>query len=164
MEENLDLLDNGVATTAYTGKRPAFLTVLCILTFVGVGVSIVYNWYSLYQVNQLEKAFSLLGNSTFNTWGSDIDNSYKWLKISIVINLFGALLCLVSAIIMFNLRKFGYYIYIGGQIIPLVIAFFAASNNSFGLFGGLGYIWLLALMVFPVGFIIMYGLNFKYMK
>ena len=161
MEEDLDLLDSRVVTKKYTGKRPVFLTVICILTFVGVGVSIIQNWVVLYSLNQVEEAYS-----SFGGLNDDLGDSYKWQKIYVLVNMFGALLCLAGAIIMLNLRKFGYFIYLGGQIIPLIIAFLAMSNNTFllGGFAGFGFIWFIASMIFPVGFSIMYGLNYKYMR
>ena len=64
-DDDLDLLDNGTDPT-YRGTRPSFLTVLCILTFVGAGLGIIYNLFTLFWVSSTEE---------FLTSISDYDDS-----------------------------------------------------------------------------------------
>mgnify|MGYP000114622922 CR=1 FL=1 len=41
--------------------------------------------------------------------GMDFGNSYRWMKISYVLNLVGSLLCLAGALFMWKLKKIGFY-------------------------------------------------------
>lgn len=156
--ENLDLLDDPIQAET---KRPVFLTVLCILTFVGSGFGIIAALMGML-------AFGTLENSTaeLNDLGGPVDfgNAYRWMKVSYLLSLLGSLLCLVGALFMWRLKKLGYFIYVPGQILPLIGSFLTV-NSMFGggILAGLGVITVVVSAVFPLAFIIMYGLNLKYM-
>lgn len=65
---------------------------------------------------------------------------------------------LIGAILMFNLRRIGFFIYIAAQVLMLFI---------WPYFAGFTMVLVMSLIVsalFTTVFIILYGLNFKHMK
>jgi hypothetical protein len=154
-------------------KRPTFVTVLGILGFIGVGWGIVagviqmlagmaYNAVSgavsdvatenLSNVeggseamtefsNQMESANALLANQT--TLG--------------IVAIVASLICLLGIIWMWGLKKKGYYVYMVCEIAP-VIATIALTGFSFA--GAMAMVG----MIFPILFIILWGLNLKHMS
>ena len=171
MSDEFDLLDDGT-DVVYKGKRPVFLQVLCILTFVGAGLGIIYSLFSMMAISAAERMMN--GFSSITQDMPEVDdtfaNIYRWAKWSLYASILGNVACLVGALIMWRLKKIGYYIYIVGQGLPLIIGlfyYFAAFGNE-GIGGGFltsfGIVGIVIQAVFPIGFIVMYGLNYKYMK
>jgi hypothetical protein len=144
------------------GKRPGFLTVLCILTFIGAGLGILGGIWNLVSLpSQIESLKSIaemtrgFGGSLSGDVQSQIDSLEKFGMASAGLSLVGSLLCLFGAIKMWKLSKNGFYIYVGGQILAIVGVFLIMGTSW--LAGPLG-------MIFPIAFIVMYGLNLKHLK
>ena len=121
-----------------TGTRPTFLTVLCILTFIG-------------------SAWGALGNFV----GANAYMIPIWYKLAL-------LACNLAtgygAWQMWNLKKQGLMIYTAGEglavIFPLVLIYAILPPGFADLFGS---IFLIAAL-FPIAFIIMYWSNAKHLK
>ena len=129
MEEDLDLIIDNEDKRLFEGKRPVFLTVLCILTFIGAGYGVISGLIGIYTMGAMEDLrTSLLTPEAFggDDFGMDLENMYRWSKIAQLLALAGSIFCLGGALFMWNLKKFGYFIYVLGQILPIVGAFFVA--------------------------------------
>ena len=152
-----DMLD---ATTA-PAKRPGFLTVLCILTFIGAGLGIIGGIWNLVtlpsQIAALESMSALVAG--FGAMGDEMANQIKALTeygmISAGLGLVGSALCLFGAIKMWGQAKSGFFIYVVGQVLALV-GIFLIMGTSF-MAGPVA-------MVFPIIFIVLYALNLKHLK
>lgn len=158
MQDELDLLDSGT-DIKYAGKRPAFLTVLCILTFVGAGLSLLYCFIAWVGVSAAEAMVESFGNG--NGMSDHAFDGLRWFKIMLLAGTIGSLLNIVGAFVMMFMRKWGFYTYVLGQALPLLIMIYlilTSTQDQFSLAG------LIFLSIFPIGFIVMYGLNFKYLK
>lgn len=167
--ENLDEVN--VESTG----RPTFLTVLCILTFVGAGIGFLAGIYSLLTVqstiNQLEQAQNSMGDLG-NTFGNDFDNiiksqievTKKFGFISALLNSIGSALCLLGAFWMWSLKKNGFYVYVIGQILPLIASFGLMGGMNLGMFAGIAAVAMIIGALFPIAFIVMYALNLKHMN
>lgn len=155
----LDDLSGGPAVH----ERPVFLTVLCIMTFVGVGLFLIYNFFTISTMSAMESSFKNLDPDMANDFDNSLGNVYRWSKINIIISIIGNLLCLGGAILMFLLKRVGFFIYLVGQIAPLVAGFFffQSIGSNFIEFQAI-YFGLTA--IFPVGFIILYSLNYKHLR
>ena len=117
-----------------TTTRPAFLTVLCILSYIGCGLSII---------SSLMTITTLTG----------------------ILSLVAALLCLWGVIQMWKLKKMGFYLYLVGEIAPLIISF--ATIGFAGLFNFAGGVMAMAVgigFIFSIAFIIMYAVNLKHLN
>lgn len=160
-----------------TPKRPVFLTVLCILTFIGSGWGLISGGIQYFSaekqvenfVAQKEKATKEIARSS----GDDKDArmgqkmvesmqgvlTVENIRKTGVVAVFSALFCLAGALLMWNLNKTGFYLYIVGVAIMVVGPIMIYGTNNFiSMISGVFY------GVVGIAFIIMYGLNVKYMK
>lgn len=103
MSETLD------ATTG-TGKRPSFLTVLCILTFIGSGLGLIGG------------LLGLIGTSALGMFAP------QGTMIVQIIGLLAAGLCLFGAIKMWGLFKQGFMLYVAGAVLSIIGAVISAMT------------------------------------
>lgn len=159
------------------GKRPQFLSVLCILSFICCGLLLVMTLYGLVSntpekmqqsieqmreispatADQMEAQFQEQQNSTMA-------------KIQPYISILFLLASFLGVMQMFNLKKMGFYIYTAAELIPYLFMI-GGGKKAMAMMGSMGggamemaAIAVLVIMVlFDVGFIIMYALNLKHM-
>jgi hypothetical protein len=91
--------------------------------------------------------------------GSAIDALIKYGQIDYIINAVCVIICLIGVLMMWKLKKTGFYIYVVGEIAPAIFSF-----ALLGGFGALGTMAMIAGLIFPIAFIIMYALNLKHLK
>lgn len=161
MEEETNVTTSEQAPQEVTkAKRPTFLTVLCILSYIGVGLAVITSLVAL----TAGKAGSMFMNAAKDMEGMEapgMETASKGLQYASsvsAISLISALVVLVGVIMMWKLKKTGYYIYIVGEIAPVIASFLLIGMSGF--FGG--FMAMIGL-IFPVLFIILYGLNVKHM-
>jgi hypothetical protein len=166
-------------TTQTTPLRPTFLTVLCILTFLGSGWGIIDAAIdymgadvagdavelveesmdeALEEIDdddnltdsQKEKIEGLVGGLTDSVTPENI-------RSSALVSILASILTLIGALLMWNLRQVGYYVYIGGTLV-LVVGLAMVFGGLVGALaaGASGFIGVL--------FIVLYGLNLKHMN
>jgi hypothetical protein len=146
---------------------PVFLKVLCILTFVGTGIGILSGLYSTFTFSSSMEQLELLQNNPYmGNMSEFLEVNRKYGFIVQLMALSGNILCLVAALFMWKLKKFGFYMYVVGQIIPLIGSFglmggLSASNS---MFAGIAVVASIVGTLFPIAFVIMYALNLKHMK
>jgi len=129
MEENTQVQEN---------KRPTFLTVLCILTFIGSGLGTLTYLLMTVGMGSLMSYLGSLG-------GGVLGGGTTYFAIGTVL----AAASLYGAIMMWKLKKMGFYIYTGANVIAIILPlFFGMSFSAIG-------------AVIPVVFIVLYGLNLK---
>lgn len=173
--ENQALTDND----SIASKRPVFITVLCILSFVISAFALYSAAISSIQANlmqdfsKLEKSMDSLIQQTTNSIDSiqtpeqkqtqEISKkimkhtfsgmSSKNIYHAAIANLCYGLLTLFGALLMWRLRKIGYWLYLLGIIISVVapIAIYG-SDNWIGLFTSLamGLIGLTMIILFTI--------------
>ena len=102
-------------------NRPELLTVLCILTFIGSGTSLLANGVLYLMFDQFKELIEQ--QSVFSLLGSDVDLSFL---LDIKSDFFLAqlliyALSLYGAVQMFQLRKIGFHLYTIAQIALLII-------------------------------------------
>ena len=158
-------------------NRPTFLTVLCILTFVVSGYHFVQGLIGIFINKSVDTA-------TFNEMSEQLYESMEQMdgeqqqfmqsfidSIQVTINaiienavaigvfeMLASALGIFGAILMFKLNKKGYYLYILAKIVgviaPLVIIGFNVLTIS--IYSFIAFIGII--------FIVLYGLNVKYMR
>lgn len=158
--------------------RPVLLTVLCILTFIGSGWQIASNVWSYSMAPQTVRIFSSSHVKAPNDSTLQKDSVYRsgrktkfrvgetiFLSVSKIMtvdnirksaagNIASALLTLIGAVLMWKLRRIGFFIYMLGVVIGLILPFYIYGNNllaigisSFTSFFGLVFIALYALNI-----------------
>ena len=141
-------------------KRPSFLTVLCILSFVGIGIGVISALYSLLTFSKTVEMMNQYGDVIQSSpFGGVLDSLVKWGQTLYIIQIIASIICLVGVLIMWKLKKSGYFIYLVGEIAPAI-----ASFALMGGYGPLGTFAMVAGLIFPIAFILMYGLNLKHMS
>jgi FtsH-binding integral membrane protein len=126
--------------TAEAGTRPTFLTVLCILTFIGSGLGALFMLLATVGMGALME--SIPGMEAAMGGGT------AYFAVGTIL----AAASLYGAIQMWKLKKMGFFIYAGangvGIIVPLLF------GMPFGIAGA----------IIPILFIVLYYLNVKHMS
>jgi hypothetical protein len=146
-------------------KMPDMLNVLTILTFIGSGIALINSFWSYLKVcdniNPTIEAINKVGeDSTMGKFlKGTLDIAYKSCenKLPILImSLVCVTLCIVGAIMMRKLNKKGYFIYLIGEIVPILGMMVLVGMS-------MGFLSIITL-IFPVVFLILYGTQLKHMK
>ncbi len=146
-------------------KRPVFITVLCILTWVGSGIALIQSLVGLASnpTAELEEFKNTPGADVVFEQGF-LDDFIFWSNISNWVAILVSIMCIVGAILMFQLKKNGFYLYVAGCVISAVVSFMAISYLMPKEFAWIGQIAVVFSVLISVAFIIMYAVNLKHMK
>ena len=150
--------------------RPFFLTVLCAITFIGSIVGIVSSAIGFINAEteverlasgtsktQLKNLFSSTKSSSdelVRVGNLNVEN-YKKFSIGCIASY---ILCLVGSVLIYKLKRNGFYSFTLGTFFILLTHFLLFGDN----FGVMGLSILAALT--GLVFIILYGMNLKYME
>lgn len=149
--------------------RPFFLTVLCAITFIGSIVGIISSTIGFINADaeverlasgtsktQLKNLFS--SNTSSGEVGRvgnlNVEN-YKKFSIGCIASY---ILCLVGSVLIYKLKRNGFYSFTLGTFFILLTHFLLFGDN----FGVMGLSILAALT--GLVFIILFGMNLKYME
>lgn len=132
-------------------KRNKFLTVLCILTYIGSGLSIIGGIVYALFLDEILLTFEA-NPSEFSQ--ALYDSLIMIPKAYFAAEAFLAALSTFGAILMWNLRKVGFHIYTIANILILGLP----------IFFGIGQFNFFNLMAITGPFIAMYAMNLKQMK
>lgn len=151
-------------------QRPGLLTALCILTFIGSGFGVLNNIFGMI-MSPMKKFFNPeFFETALNNVHDDFAQKFveqafeiaqKAIEHIFEISLAQCLLyaaSLTGAILMFQLKKTGFYIYSAAQVLLL---FVAPVFIGFNLFVNIG---ILFGSVFTILFIALYAINLKKMN
>ena len=149
--------------------RPLFLTILCIITFLISVIGIITNIRGYVNADaeveritsgkaktQLKNIFSpgaVASDELVRIGNLNVEN-YKKFSIGCIASY---ILCLVGTILIFKLKRTGFYSFTLGTFFNIITHFLLFGDN----FGSMGISILVALAGFI--FVILYGLNLKYM-
>ena len=144
--------------------RSDFLTTLCVLTFLGCAWGLLDNLITIFRTDAVTEIkrdeltrrgnnlppTSITTPSIDDTDGRGIGPGDPDFVRKLAFGQIGyALLTLIGAILMFNLRRVGWYVYVAGVVIgliaPVALVGFTALNATFGVFFSLifaGLYWL----------------------
>lgn len=169
-------MENPFETQENKPQRPTFLLVLCILTFIGSGWGTLSSLFSLFTAGlmdgnmQMEQLSSTMNNiegsegfaSIFSNFMSSsmemVQATMMHAREIAIMQIVLYVVSLLGAILMFQLRRIGFYLYAAAQILMLFILPYFAGFSTLVVAGMLfGAFWTL-------GFIVTYALGLKYMK
>jgi hypothetical protein len=137
--------------------RPAFLTVLCILTWVGSGLGLIGGLFGLMSSSVLDGAD--FGNSALNA-------SIESAKMIQYASLVCIVLCIIGSVMMWQMKKVGFFIYLVGELAPLALSFIVLGSlaSAGGAMGGFAAAAGAIAAIFPIAFVVMYAVNLKHLK
>lgn len=152
-------------TTVATAQRPGFLTTLCILSFIGAGLSIIMSVVGFLGaqaaqsmvdgVGAMGDAMGATGNSEFDAAMAEVNNLMKYAYLLLGVGIVCAILSLVGAIMMWKLKKTGFYIYTFANVVAMILPIVLVGMAG----GAMAYVG----PIVTIAFIVMYGMNLKYM-
>ena len=148
MEDNNTIDD--YLTEEEIAKRPKFLKVLCILSFIGTGISVIA--YVISAIYFLKFSSGVLTNNEIST-----EIQSRFFTGYFIAGVFTTILSFVGVIKIWRLQKIGYYIYISSTAISIIIRIVQSIGSSLSAAGITG-------IVFTVIFAILYSVNFKHLK
>ena len=144
-------------------KRPQFLTVLCILSFIGCALAFFGAIWGFFSIKASSAVLENMGNVQGDSFGMMSGMQETMIKAvenavpNLIIGIVCSLLCLYGAIQMWQLKKIGFFIYSAGEIVPAIAGFLLGGG---GLIGGVGAIIGLLLAIV---WIVLYAVNLKHM-
>jgi len=137
MEDDLDIVDE--LESAIPAKRSNFLTVLCILTWVGSGLWIIWGMFALPLV---------------------LKTDFGWIRLLTILKVVMPLFCIAGSVLMWFLKKWGFVLYVIGELTPALLVIYLSI-----VFGESSVEFSLVLSVIssaiPIGFVVMYALQLK---
>src|ERR1051326_7454127 len=163
-------------TTTEGPKRPGFLKVLCILSFIGTGLGLVSGLWSWWALNAAAKMMEglggAMGDAMKDAGANGTDAAAAMGSASQAMDMMGldphkqatsalivALLNIVvfaGVFMMWKMKKTGFYIYTLGQVASIAVPFVVVGGMMAGAMG-------IVAAIFAIAFIIMYGVNLKHM-
>lgn len=170
---NLFIMEQSNAPVA---ARPTFLTVLCILTWIGCAISLVTNALAMMAmgavsavkdavVENAEVLQDSLGvtmadgaEAKMDVANAAADSAIAAGSTVFLIGIIGAVLALIGSVMMWKLKKMGFYVYVVAELAPVIAMAVLLGGTAFS--GATA----MASMILPVAFVVMYGLNLKHMK
>lgn len=148
-------------------KLPSGINVLTILTFIGCAVGAIFIAFlpMIYKISLefMDKAAATDGISAKDL--AEMANNRNAIEVaqsnivpSIIINLIGIGLCLTGAIWMRKLKRDGYWLYVAGELLPVIGTFILLGTSQFT-----GVISVVLGVGIPLLFISLYSLQRKYL-
>jgi hypothetical protein len=136
---------NNSISSIQSAQRPTFLSVLCILTFIGSVLTIAGSVYALTQGSTEEVLVSQ-------------GRMMQALRSNAMVGIISSVLTLIGAVFMWELSKTGFWIYAIGASLGIIFPFLLFSGNIFlNISGMLG-------AIFGLLFLVLYYLNYKHLK
>ncbi|MGB0933719.1 MAG: hypothetical protein ACPGU5_05520 [Lishizhenia sp.] len=171
-----DFDTNSIQTEEET-KRPVFLTVLCVLSFISIGFGLMssllgmingpisnekleeslvdmYNMLSFYQ----DQGIEVMTDFIQKTIDSSLYINNETFYLNEALGLISLLVGLVGVVFMFKQLKLGFHFYIIYSILPVVILYMVLPAELISTF------FVGISLFFNAIFCLLYGLNLKYMK
>lgn len=159
-------------------KRPQFLTVICVLSFIMCGLSFLGGVWSIIKNTPENMAESIEQMRTISPQMADQMESQMlemqestYAQVAPYINFIYILLSFLGAFMMWKQKKKGFYIYLVGELLPYIGLIFSGKQAMamMGSAGGgvaqtAGVVIMVFMVLFDAAFIIMYGLNLKHMN
>jgi hypothetical protein len=149
-------------------KLPSGLNVLTILTFIGCGIGLLISLLtpviSKFFLSMMDKAKSS-GAELSSKQLEDMEKSKAVMELTqanmvplMIIGLAGIALCIVGAIWMRKLKKDGFWIYAGGELLPVIGNFIVLGTAQFA-----NTVSVIFAVGIPVLFVILYANQRKHL-
>lgn len=140
-------MEQTVQTNDTAAKRPTFLTVLCILSFIFSGLAIIGYVAAIGLAGVASAAMSNMSSDAMATYtGPSAGLIWAYIVIGFITTLGG----LYGVIKMWKLQKVGFYIYTACVVVSIIMGI---------VYSGFG-----VMSILPLVFVVLYGLNLKAMK
>lgn len=146
---------------------PGALNVLTILTFIGCALGVIFTfatpWLMKFSLSMINKAAES-GTDLTPKQIADMETQKRVIELTqsnmiplLLIGAAGIVLCFIGALMMRKLKKDGFWIYVSGQILPII------GNLAIMGFAQFTGITSYLMFLIPVVFIVLYARQRKYL-
>ena len=152
---------------ALPAKRPTFLTVLCILSFVGIGFSLIGGIMAYFSYSTMANAGDMYGGmngegaeemgQAMNAMADAMGMDYGKMALNSLVVALLNIPILIGVLMMWKQKKMGYFVYSAFELIQCVMPFVIIGGIA-GNISGVLY------AIVAIVFITLYGLNLKHMS
>lgn len=146
-------------------ELPGMLNTLTILTFIGCGLGYIGSVLGyVFTNNASDKVDKMVQAGTSQ---AQIDTFLKTAEnrnLLLISGLIFTTLCLIGALQMRKWKKSGYYLYVIGEIAPLVLSFGLLGTLSGGGSGPFAAIGMVIGLAIPIVFVILYSTQLKHLS
>lgn len=149
MSEETTQSTESAAPAAEAGKRPVFLTVLCILSFIAAGFGILAYVGAITAMGAASAISSSIEG--MEGVGESVGPSMGMTWAYIIIGFLTTIIGLIGVIKMWKLKKQGFMLYAGSSVVSMIMGI-VHTGFSIG------------AVIIPIAFIVMYYLNVKHMN
>ncbi|HWB93661.1 MAG TPA: hypothetical protein VG605_17495 [Puia sp.] len=150
-------------------KLPEMLNVLTILTFIGSAIGILINCYylaaakriydaSMANQEKIESAPAIIRNMQGPDPIGVIQRTFDNRIPIAILGIVATVLCIIGAVQMRKLKKTGFYIYLIGEVLPIIVTYIFIGSAA------LSGLRLIFSVLFIAIFIILYATQLKYLK
>ena len=156
-------------------KRPDFLSVICILSFIACGLMFLAGVYGIIQntpenmqknIEQIRAVNPAMADQLENQMLATQDSVY--LQVAPYLNFIYLLISFLGVLMMWKQNKKGFYVYLVGELFPYIpmILMWKESMGMMSSFGGngLGMAMIGGMLILDIVFISLYAVNLKHMK
>lgn len=139
-------------TETAVAQRPTFLTVLCILSFIAAGLGILGYITAITLMGAVSSVASSAGaaleeaGASMSYTGPSVGLTWAY----VIVGFATTLIALFGVIKMWKLQKIGFFLYTGAIVVSIIMG---VIYSGFGISS-----------VFPLVFVVLYGLNLKHLK
>ena len=136
-------------TTPEAGKRPVFLTVLCILSFIAAGFGIIT---FVGMIMAMGAATAVVGSMAGLEGVSEAASAGPGAGMTwayFIVGLLTIIVALIGVFKMWKLKKQGFMLYAGANVVSMIM--------------GSIYSFSIGALIIPIVFIVLYYLNVKHM-
>ena len=146
-------------------KLPDSLNVLTILTFIGCGLSYIIAIFTFFVTSNIsEKVDKMTQAGTSQETIDMFVKSAENRNVLLISGLLFTTLCLIGALQMRKFKRTGYYLYVIGELAPLVVSFGLLGSLSQGPSGSLKSILGMVFGIgIPVLWVILYSVQLKHL-
>lgn len=157
----LDNLDGGAV------ERPQFLKVMCIIAWVLHGLGAIFSgiaWAGAGVASSMADTGSQLSNElsseladnpefqqAMEEFGEAGMDTIGAISTTSMVGFLGAVICILGAVMMWKLKKTGFFIYVVGILVPIITT---TMMLAFPFVGAL----------FGIAMIVLFGLNLKHLR
>jgi len=145
--------------------RPTLLTVICILSFIGIGFSTIWGIITSLAGAAMSAGGEMINEAVTEAGGTAdtaaMEEAGGGVMIYGVLIVLGAIVSLIGVIQMWKLKKKGFFMYIIGQVLSIASGFFLEVMDP--VTGETVSGFSVGSLFMPLIFIILYGINLKHM-
>lgn len=144
-------------------KRPTFLTVLCVLTFIASALSLVFGILAILNMEANLRAYYEQAAQMPTPEYQDMMLGLAHLMeeygmLLQIMGLIGSLGCIYGAWAMWRLQRMGFYVYALCEITPALFSLYVMGFGS-----GMFVVMSLFTIGIPALFVFLYALNWKHL-